>query len=168
LDGLVFLAMGSSVHAGDGQQSRTALVRALDWRDGSLVWEHKICPPALGAICYHAGPPVGAPSLFLGQGNQVYVALHDELLSIELGSLKDTAVVRGSQGSPAATWDKVYLATAEGLRTFPFLLDRPPFSVVVDAGAPMTNDSSPSVGPDGTVYIVGDDGVLRAYAGPPN
>jgi outer membrane protein assembly factor BamB len=123
-------------------------VLAFDLLSGKPLWD------------YDAGELVLAtPAFFLG-AMQVYVPSHSHVHEIDTdGTLIGKINIASTLSSAAVTWDRVYISSNAGLHTLRFNLT----TDFVDLAA-AHGGSSPIVGHDGTVYAVGADHLLRAYA----
>jgi hypothetical protein len=116
--------------------------------------------------CFTGRPMLGTPALFLGLGNvYIYASSMDWLFQIDAsGNIVEKVAFpsrRRITSSPAASWDRVYLAAADGFHSFSFDL----MSDIVDPLAPGSS-SSCIIGPRGRVMVVTADGMLRVYAKP--
>jgi outer membrane protein assembly factor BamB len=122
-------------------------VLAFDLISGKLLWD------------YDAGESVfpRAPAFFLGK-TDVYVASDAHVHEIDAGgTLVQKINFAPGATNAAVTWDRVYIGSSVGLQTLKFNLSVD----AVDNGA--FDSGPPAVGPDGTVYVVAADHLLRAY-----
>jgi outer membrane protein assembly factor BamB len=122
-------------------------VLAFDLISGNPLWD------------FNAGEPVMATPAFFVGATQVYVPSKSHVHKIDTdGTLVQQINFATTLSSAAMTLDSVYIGSDAGLFTLQFDLS----TAGVDSGA-LGGGSSPAVAPDGTIYAVGVDHILRAY-----
>lgn len=122
-------------------------VLAFDLLTGKLLWD------------YNAGEIVMATPAFFSVASQVYVVSETHVQKID----NDGGLVRRISFPPALSsagmsLDHMYITSDDGLYTLSYDL-----TIESRDAAAAHGGSSPAVGPDGTVYSVGADNMLRAY-----
>jgi outer membrane protein assembly factor BamB len=119
---------------------------------GSVKWDFNAREPVLAT-----------PGFFLGV-TDVYVPSLTHIHQLNYGSSVHSRPLAAtpirSISSPALTWDRVYVSSEAGFYTFGFDFTTTQRDVVAANAI-----ASPAVGPDGSIYVVTQQGMLRKYPG---
>jgi outer membrane protein assembly factor BamB len=102
------------------------------------------------------------PASFMGGWIFTYIATTTNLYKLRNNGTIDNSVPLPPKvrATPATTHDRVYVNSGTGLHTFAFDFSS---TTVSPDGASKNQFTSPSIGPDGTIYVVAADGNLVAY-----
>ncbi|MFN0242405.1 MAG: PQQ-binding-like beta-propeller repeat protein [Planctomycetota bacterium] len=102
------------------------------------------------------------PASFAGTGIFTYIATTTRLYKLFSNGDIDTSVPLPEKvrATPATSLDRLYLNSSAGLHTFG--LDLTP-TFVAPEGASNNMFTSPTIGPDGTIYVITANGDLVAY-----
>lgn len=169
VDGMVFRRAAADESAGRlyfGADDDT--VRALDLASGELAWSARVgeCKPArargpMGTRC----DPDGGPTL--GPDGELYVGA-DGMYRLDASTGEVVWHWTGSADPPPSHVYSIPLVTSDGLVVFGGW-DGSVTALAADDGTEAWRldlgpdvDGSPAQGPDGTIYIGADDGLLRA------